>query len=147
MGTESNWLYDWSVSFFNTKTVPHITSHSYGWAESQQCTSGIGSQCSTLGIDSTQYVQRVNTEYQKIGVRGVSIIVASGNAGSNGKIDQSCTGSTANPTFPAASPYVTAVGALQVAPSTQTTSDSGPSLCSTAVLGSGTGCLTGGTLS
>jgi len=60
--TESNWLYDWATTFFNTKEVPYVVSHSYGWAESQQCTSGIGSSCSTLGVDSAQYVARVNTE-------------------------------------------------------------------------------------
>jgi len=143
--TESNWLYDWATTFFNTKEVPYVVSHSYGWAESQQCTSGIGSSCSTLGVDSAQYVARVNTEYQKIGLRGVSIIVASGDAGANGKVDQQCTGSKFNPTFPAASPYVTAVGALQVSPSDQSTSSSGPPGCDAAVEGAGTGCLVSGT--
>lgn len=142
--TESNWLYDWATSFFNTKEVPYVVSHSYGWAESQQCTSGIGSSCSTLGIDSAQYVARVNTEYQKIGLRGVSIIVASGDAGTNGKVDQGCTGTKFNPTFPAASPYVTAVGALQVSASDQTTSSTGAPGCNVAVAGAGTGCLVSG---
>jgi len=143
--TESHWLYDWATTFFNTKEVPYVVSHSYGWAESQQCASGIGSSCSSLGIDSETYVQRVNTEYQKIGLRGVSIIVASGDAGANGKVDQQCTGKKFNPTFPAASPYVTAVGALQVSASDQTTSSSGPPGCSASVLGAGTGCLVSGT--
>merc|ERR1711907_920397 len=138
-------LYDWATTFFNTKTVPYVVSHSYGWAESQQCASGIGASCTTLGVDSQKYVSRVNVEYQKIGLRGVSIIVASGDAGANGKVDQACSGKKFNPTFPAASPYVTAVGALQVPTSDQTTSSKGAPGCSVSFLGAGTGCLTAGT--
>lgn len=43
--------------------MPHIASISYGWAEADQCQQGIGgSECQQLGVDSEQYVKRVNTE-------------------------------------------------------------------------------------
>ena len=56
--TESEWLYDWSVKFFNTKTVPMVNSMSWGWYEIAQCDIG-SDECSVLGINSKQYVQRV----------------------------------------------------------------------------------------
>jgi tripeptidyl-peptidase-1 len=122
--TEPQWLFDWATKFFNTEKVPLVNSHSWGWAESQQCT--IATDCSTLGIDSDQYVTRVNTEYKKIGLRGVSMLVASGDSGANGRSDYTCTEKHVNPGFPAASPFVTAVGATEVVPSTQKTGGNAP---------------------
>lgn len=52
---------------------------SYGWNEEDQCEDGIGeAECNNLGVNSKQYVTRVNTEFQKIGLRGVSLFSASG---------------------------------------------------------------------
>lgn len=60
--TSENWMYQWSHTFFNHKDVPDAVSVSWGWAEDQQCSAGIDqSECQTLGIDSQQYVTRVNT--------------------------------------------------------------------------------------
>merc|ERR1719387_3220711 len=113
--TAQNWMYTWSNKFFNTKEVPDAVSISWGWAEDQQCTAGISQpQCKTLGIDSEQYVQRVNREFMKIGLRGVSLIVASGDSGANGRSDPMCSDPKLHASFPAASPYVTAVGATML---------------------------------
>merc|ERR1719387_2206778 len=113
--TAQNWMYTWSNKFFNTKEVPDAVSISWGWAEDQQCTAGISQpQCKTLGIDSEQYVKRVNTEFQKIGLRGVSLIVASGDSGANGRSDPMCSDQKLHSSFPAASPFVTAVGATML---------------------------------
>jgi len=52
------------------------------------------------------YAQRTTNDFMKLGARGVSVIFSSGDSGSG------CRGSTSFvPTYPAASPYVTAVGA------------------------------------
>merc|ERR1711916_19673 len=124
------WLYGFATHFLNTQDVPLVASVSYGWNEEQQCENGIGGQeCQQLGVDSKQYVTRVNTEFQKIGLRGVSLFVASGDSGANGRTDESCTESHLNPSYPAASPYVTAVGATQV-DSPQNSLSNPPSLCS-----------------
>lgn len=113
--TAENWMYTWSQNFFNHPTVPDAVSISWGWAEDQQCAAGISQQqCQTLGIDSEQYVKRVNTEFQKIGLRGVSLIVASGDSGANGRSDPMCSDQKLHASFPAASPYVTAVGATML---------------------------------
>jgi tripeptidyl-peptidase I len=54
------------------------------------------------------YARRVNTEFQKIGARGTSILFSSGDGGVSGSQPTNC--NQFIPTFPAASPYVTAVG-------------------------------------
>merc|ERR1719181_2351125 len=108
-------MYQWSHTFFNNAKVPDAVSISWGWAEDQQCTAGIGqAECQTLGIDSQTYVKRVNTEFQKIGLRGVSLFVASGDSGANGRSDGMCTDKVLHASFPGSSPYVTAVGATQL---------------------------------
>merc|ERR1712014_103217 len=81
---------------------------------SGQCQSGIAqSQCSTLGVDAAGYITRTNTEFQKIGLRGVSLFAASGDSGANGRTDGGCTGTKLHASFPGSSPYITAVGATQ----------------------------------
>merc|ERR1711953_1357801 len=142
--TSSGWMYDWSTNFFNHSTVPDSVSISWGWAEDGQCQSGIDSTvCTTLGVDSAQYVARVNTEFQKIGLRGVSLMAASGDSGANGRTDGECTGTVLHSSFPGSSPYITAVGATQLQdpvyelPST-------PAAC-TALNSSSMRCASGGT--
>lgn len=54
------------------------------------------------------YATRVNTEFKKLGMRGVSIMFSSGDGGVSGGQQQPCT--TFVPTYPAGSPWVTAVG-------------------------------------
>lgn len=50
--------------------------------------------------------------YKELGVRGVSLIFASGDAGVAGVRNESC-GSEFHPTFPASCPWITAVGATK----------------------------------
>ena len=59
------------------------------------------------GVDLS-YATRVNTEFQKAGVRGTSIMFSSGDGGVAGGQSAPC--DTFVPTFPAGSPWVTAVG-------------------------------------
>lgn len=140
--TANNWMYQWSHNFFNAESIPDAVSISWGWAEDQQCASGISQpECQTLGIDSQQYVTRVNTEFQKIGLRGVSLFVASGDSGANGRSDSLCTGTKLHASFPAASPYVTAVGATMLQ-SPKFDLKNPPPACS--AMGSGYACASGG---
>jgi len=109
----SNWLYSFSTHMFNTKDVPQVNSISYGWWEGDQC-SVAGDECQNLGVDSTVFVQRVNAEFLKIGLRGISLISASGDSGANGRTDGDCTVPQLRPAYPASSPYITSVGATQL---------------------------------
>jgi tripeptidyl-peptidase-1 len=56
------------------------------------------------------YAERVNAEFQKVGLRGVSLMFSSGDGGVSGSQPTNCPGNRFVPTYPAASPYVTAVG-------------------------------------
>lgn len=99
-------------------------------------------ECQTLGINSQQFVARVNTEFQKIGLRGVSLFVASGDSGANGRSDGTCTDKVLHASFPAASPYVTAVGATQLE-NAKYALKSPPPACSSQ--GTTAACASGGT--
>jgi tripeptidyl-peptidase-1 len=62
------------------------------------------------GVDF-DYATRVNVEFQKAGVRGTSVLFSSGDGGVSGGQSQPCR--TFVPTFPAGSPWVTAVGGTE----------------------------------
>jgi len=109
----NGWLYQFATHFFSTPDVPQVNSISYGWWEGDQCTIS-PTECQTLGVDSAGYVARVNTEFQKIGARGISLISASGDSGANGRTDPDCSIPALRASFPGSSPYITAVGATQV---------------------------------
>merc|ERR1712039_166050 len=72
--------------------VPKLFSTSYGEDESSW---------------SLTAATRLNTEFMKIGARGITLLFASGDNGAN------CKESKFNPNMPASSPYVTAVGGTQ----------------------------------
>lgn len=59
-------------------------------------------------LPSTAYKDRLNTEFQQLGARGISIIFASGDSGTGCFL---CV--KFEPSFPATSPYVTSVGATR----------------------------------
>jgi len=88
-----------------------VVSISYAWSEMDQCEIN-PSECN--GISSEQYVARVNTDWQKIGLKGTSVLVASGDSGTNGRTDPDCELAYMKPDFPSCSPYVTSVGATQL---------------------------------
>ena len=73
--------------------LPLVHSVSYGNDESQQA--------------SAQYIQAVNTQLMKLGIRGVTIFFASGDGGVYGRRGSSRHFAAG---FPATSPYATAVG-------------------------------------
>ena len=65
---------------------------------------------------TSDYMNRVNVEFQKAGTLGISILVSSGDNGVNAADPSapSCAAAQSfTPGFPASSPYVTAVGGTQ----------------------------------
>ena len=112
--SEKNWVYDWASSFISSSlsNLPSVVSLSVGWAEYDQC--AITPECSTLGVDTEGYVRVTNEEFMKIALSGVSILVSSGDSGAHGRTDLFCADPTLHPNFPAASPYVTAVGGTEI---------------------------------
>ena len=112
---EDNWLYSFAVQFLNRTKIPDVLSISWGWSEFFQCQPGLGA---CPNITSAQYVHRTNLEYVKMGLRGVSVMAASGDAGAPGRTNENCDeASGVSPIFPGSSPYITSVGATYVVPS------------------------------
>jgi len=133
------WLYQYVNHYFNTPTVPQVVSISYGWSESDQCDID-PDECQSLGVDSQGYVSRVNAEFQKIAARGLTILVASGDSGANGRTDPQCQLTYLKPDYPAASPFITSVGATQLN-NPVTSLPNPPPVCT----GQGYDCASGGT--
>ena len=102
------WLYEMATDLFSREEVPDILSVSYGWAERDQCT-----VVDCKNLTSEEYVNRVNNEFVKLSLRGITIVVASGDAGSPGRTNEGCddTGNLINPVLPGSSPWITSVGA------------------------------------
>ncbi|KAM7375878.1 hypothetical protein PAMP_005644 [Pampus punctatissimus] len=84
----------WMVLLSNMSDLPWVHTISYGDDEDSL---------------SAAYMMRINTEFMKAGVRGISLLFASGDSGAGcrhlGKEQNSF-----RPSFPASSPYVTTVG-------------------------------------
>eukprot|EP00937_MAST-01D_sp_MAST-1D-sp2_P003585 g3585.t1 len=69
-------------------------------------------------LPSAAYMAACNVEFQKLGLRGASILVASGDGGVWGR--GGATAASFRPGFPASSPFVTAVGGTVLATAGQT---------------------------
>lgn len=91
-------LLDWVDQITTMDDPPLVHSVSYGNDEVQQT--------------STEYMESCNTKFMTAGAMGLSILFASGDQGVWGR---SGVGKTYHPDFPAASPYVTAVGGTDFA--------------------------------
>ncbi|KAM9788056.1 tripeptidyl-peptidase 1 [Syngnathus typhle] len=84
----------WVVLLSNMSDLPWVHTISYGDDEDSL---------------STAYMQRINTEFMKAGVRGLSLLFASGDSGA-GCWHMTKEQNSFRPSFPASSPYVTTVG-------------------------------------
>ncbi|PRP79663.1 hypothetical protein PROFUN_10563 [Planoprotostelium fungivorum] len=90
-------FYDWIIELSQATDTAHVHSVSYG---------------SLAPEDPKTDMQRFNTEVCKLGLRGVTIVVASGDDGvANFPARQDPSQCGFVPSFPATSPYVLAVGA------------------------------------
>jgi len=85
--------------------LPLVHSISYGNDEAQS-------------PNSVAYMAAANADFQKIGLRGVSILIASGDQGVCGREGCILSKGRFHPNFPCSSPYVTAVGGTDFAEKT-----------------------------
>ncbi|KAG5857478.1 hypothetical protein ANANG_G00019880, partial [Anguilla anguilla] len=83
----------WIVLLSNMSAVPWVHTISYGDDEDSL---------------ATAYMTRINTEFMKAGVRGISMLFASGDSGAGCR--HLTKSNVFRPSFPASSPYVTTVG-------------------------------------
>jgi len=94
-----NDLLNWTSTLASSVPIPWLHSVSYG----------------TQGdYPDNATISRLDTEFQKIGARGVSVVIASGDDGSGCQANRlgSCK-CTLYPSYPGSSPYVTAIGATK----------------------------------
>uniref|UniRef100_A0A4W5RG20 Tripeptidyl-peptidase 1 n=1 Tax=Hucho hucho TaxID=62062 RepID=A0A4W5RG20_9TELE len=84
----------WMLLLSNMTDIPWVHTISYGDDEDSL---------------SSAYMMRINTEFMKAGVRGISILFASGDSGA-GCRHLTKGENSFRPSFPASSPYVTTVG-------------------------------------
>eukprot|EP00041_Stephanoeca_diplocostata_P039845 m.1637990 g.1637990 ORF g.1637990 m.1637990 type:complete len:618 (-) comp26546_c0_seq1:873-2726(-) len=109
-----NWMFELARDLINATARPAVVSVSYAWNEAKQCGGIANGQC-TGGESSAQYVNRTNFEFQKVGLLGTTVVVASGDSGAHGRTDKVCLfNAKMHPNFPAASPYVLSVGGTQL---------------------------------
>ena len=125
------WLYSFAVQFMASQKIPDVISMSYGWAEDDQCSV---TNCGNL--TSEEYVKRVNVEFQKLALRGVTILVSSGDAGAPGRTGETCDNGI-NPVLPGSSPWITSVGATFILADNQTENEWQTPICQQM------GCFTG----
>jgi len=107
---------------FHSKNVPLVISVSYGWPEYYTCqTSVTYAQCNSSTAD---YVNRSSIEMQKLGLRGISLIVCTQDEGAPSEANIDCSEYfTLMPVyaiFPGSSPFVTAVSATTVVSNSDT---------------------------
>lgn len=89
-------LLDWTTTLNGRDDAELVHSVSYGNDEKQQTT--------------TDYMLSCNVQFMKAGARGISILFASGDQGVCGREGCGFLSKRFKPDFPAASPYITAVG-------------------------------------
>merc|ERR1719261_2063133 len=97
-------LLGWANQITSMSDAPLVHSVSYGNDEKQQV--------------STEYMLSCNTGFMKAGAKGISILFASGDQGVCGREGCGYFSKRFKPDFPAASPYITAVGGTDFAGST-----------------------------
>ena len=95
--------------------LPNVFSISWGWSEADQCTIDKVGPCKTNAKNSSGFVTATNAQFAAVTARGVSFMVSSGDSGAHGRTDGSCSTPKTLPDWPTASPWVTAVGATQIA--------------------------------
>ena len=100
--TSQPFVLKWAAALNEASSPPLVNSVSYGATEAQ-ITKAYG----------TSYISRTNAEFLKLCTRGVTVVIASGDAGAtnDGHGTSEC---TVMPTFPASSPWVTSVSATFV---------------------------------
>lgn len=105
------WLYEFGTQFINAKEVPQVVSISYAGWEGAQCQWG---NCTGMGVNATGYVALCDVLFQKIGLRGTSVLGASGDNGALSSSNSNCQMPLLLASYPAVSRYVTSVGATEM---------------------------------
>jgi len=129
------WLYTFTQDFLSAKEVPQIFSMSYGLPEIMQCSAFSPSDCN--GLSYNDYITLVDTQFQKMGLMGVSAVVCSQD---RGVYALGADPSPFTPEYPGSSGYVTSVGATETSQSVYKLENPPPACSAT----QGWQCVSGG---
>jgi tripeptidyl-peptidase-1 len=105
---DTQWIASFAVNVSNMMNPPHVCSVSYGWSSFYQC------QIVSCGNrTSEQYVKLSNYHLAKLVLRGITVLVSSGDSGSPSRANEMCNEvPTVQAEFPSASPWVLSVGGV-----------------------------------
>jgi len=101
---DNGFILQWAMQMSNATNPPLVTSISYGGFEDDMI---------------PERASRTNAEFLKLCTRGLSVVIASGDAGASGN-GHGTFDCAIQPVFPASSPWVTAVSATQQSPLART---------------------------
>jgi tripeptidyl-peptidase-1 len=110
--TVDSWMYEFATQIFDAQPYPLVVSMSWGWPEESQC-EVVGCPINST-IYSYDYVKKVNVEFAKLGLMGITLLAASGDQGAPGDDNTLCTTNQISNLFPSSSPWVTSVGATML---------------------------------
>ncbi|CAF0815994.1 unnamed protein product [Adineta steineri] len=96
------------LTIFELDDLPQILSISYGGPEAGLCTV-VPSCDEKIVYLNKRYIIRSNIEFMKLGLRGITVLAASGDDGVNSYLSD-CTNTIFTPNYPPSSPFVTSVG-------------------------------------
>jgi tripeptidyl-peptidase-1 len=120
--------------------LPQVLSISYGDPETGLCT--YVTDCDKKVLNTAKkYIDRTNLEFMILTMRGITVLVASGDDGANNHYAD-CTNKMFYPDYPTASPFVTSVGATALVNITYKALQHPPSICFNSTITSG--CASGG---
>eukprot|EP01128_Nolandella_sp_AFSM9_P005147 TRINITY_DN2448_c0_g1_i1.p1 TRINITY_DN2448_c0_g1~~TRINITY_DN2448_c0_g1_i1.p1 ORF type:complete len:702 (-),score=189.16 TRINITY_DN2448_c0_g1_i1:87-2192(-) len=97
---DNKYLLEWAMEVTSSSNPPLVHSISYSDNESDT---------------EKSFLVRVDSEFQKMGAMGISVMVSSGDAGAT-NIGHGSTDCTFDPQWPSTSPYITSVGATYLTP-------------------------------
>lgn len=106
--TSTGWILQAVEDMLDHQALPSVMTWSWGWSENDQ---GV-----IVGTnDSHAYVRHGNSRLMVLALRGVTVVVASGDAGAPGRSNEDCSNPSAlNAVFPGGSPYVLSAGATSL---------------------------------
>ncbi|CAF0992909.1 unnamed protein product [Adineta steineri] len=112
--------------------IPQVLSISYYEPETGLCSSV--SDCDNKIMSaSLKYIDRTNLEFMKLGMRGITLLAASGDYGANGVAVNgetvNCTNKVFYPLYPGTSSFVTSVGGTDLTNMRYETLPDQPSIC------------------
>jgi subtilase family serine protease len=106
--TSTGWVLSTVEDMLDHEALPSVMTWSWGWSENDQGTI-VGTN------DSHAYVRHGNDRLMVLALRGVTVVVSSGDAGSPGRTNEDCSNPSAlNAVFPGGSPYVLSAGATSL---------------------------------